>query len=159
MYADDMTIIVLGKSRAEVIESANKELEIVSYWLAKHKLIVNPTKTKYMIFSTKPHKVHKNSKLCLKSLSQPICEVTEFKCLGILISNNLSWKSHMQQFLNKLRACLAIVCKSRYYLTRSCLLALFYSFANTHLNYIVLQFGATTILHFWKICRTVAIKF
>ena len=30
MYADDMTIIVPGKSRAEVIESANKELEIVS---------------------------------------------------------------------------------------------------------------------------------
>ena len=91
MYADDMTIIVPGKSRAEVIESANKELEIVSSWLTKHKLIVNPTKTKYMIFSTKPHKVRKNSKLCLKILSHPICEVTEFKFLGILISNNLSW--------------------------------------------------------------------
>ena len=62
MYADDMTIIILGKSRAEVIESANKEFEIVSSWLTKHKLIVNPTKTKYMIFSTIPHKILKNSK-------------------------------------------------------------------------------------------------
>ena len=67
MYADDMTIIVSGKSMAKVIESANKELKIVSSWLTKHKLIVNPTKTKYMIFSTKPYKVHKNSKLCLKN--------------------------------------------------------------------------------------------
>ena len=62
MYADDMTIIVSGKSRAEVIESANKELEIISSWLTKHKLIVNPTKMKYMIFLTKPHTVHKNFK-------------------------------------------------------------------------------------------------
>ena len=90
-----------------------------------------------MIFSTKPHKVRKNSKLCLKILSQPICEVTEFKFLGILISNNLSWKSHVQQLLNKLRASLAIVYKSRYYLTRSYILALFYSFGYTHLNYCI----------------------
>ena len=66
MYADDMARILPGKSRVEVIESANKESEIVSSWLTKHKLIVNPTKPKYIIFSTKPHKVHKNSKLCLK---------------------------------------------------------------------------------------------
>ena len=49
-YADDMTIIVPGKSGAEVIETVNKELEIVSSWLTKNKLSVNPTKTKYMIF-------------------------------------------------------------------------------------------------------------
>ena len=79
MYANDMTIIVRGKSRAEVIDTANKERELVCSWLAKHKLIVNPTKTKNMILSTKLHKVQKNSKLCLKILSQPICEVTEFK--------------------------------------------------------------------------------
>ena len=60
MYADDMTIIVLRKSRAKMSETANKELEIVSCRLTKHKLIVNPTKTQYMIFLTKPHKVHKN---------------------------------------------------------------------------------------------------
>ena len=84
-----------------------------------------------MVFSTKPHKVHTNSKLCLQILIEPICEVTEFKFLGILISNNLSWKSHMQQLLHKLRPCLAID------LTRSCLLTLFYSFAYTLSNYCI----------------------
>ena len=48
MCADDMTIIVLGKSRAEVIETANKELELVCSWFTKHKLIVNPTKTNHI---------------------------------------------------------------------------------------------------------------
>ena len=66
MYVDDMTIIVPGKSRAEVIETANKELGIVSSWLTKHKLIVNPAKTKYMIFYRKSHKVHKIQNFVLK---------------------------------------------------------------------------------------------
>ena len=55
MYADDMTAIVPVKSRTEVIEIANKELEIVFSWLTKHKLMVNATKTKYMIFSCHYH--------------------------------------------------------------------------------------------------------
>ena len=66
MYAGDMTIIGLGKNMAEVIKSANKELEVVSSWLTKHKLIVNPTKTKYMIFSTKPQKYIKIQHFVLK---------------------------------------------------------------------------------------------
>ena len=51
--------------------------------------------------------------------------------------NNRSLKSHMQQLLNKLRACLAIVYKSTYYLTRSCLLTPFYSFAFGILNHCI----------------------
>ena len=103
MYADNMTIIVPGKSRTEVIKTTNKELKMVSSWLTKHKLIVNPTKTKYI----KPHEVHKNPKLSLEILTQPICKEIEFKFLGILTFNNLFLKSHMQQLLNKLHACLA----------------------------------------------------
>ena len=61
-----MTIIVMEKKRAEVIETTNKESQIVSNRLIKHKLIVNPTKTKCMIFSTKPYKVHKILKFVLK---------------------------------------------------------------------------------------------
>ena len=43
----------------------------------------------------------------------------------------------MQQVLNKLLSCLAIVYKSRYYLTHFCLLTVFYSFAYIHLNYCI----------------------
>ena len=42
MYVDDSTIIVPGKSKAEVIKTVNKKLELVCSWLTKHKLIVYP---------------------------------------------------------------------------------------------------------------------
>ena len=38
---------------------------------------------------------------------------------------------------NKLRACLALIYKSRDNLTRSCMLTLFFSFAYSHLNYCI----------------------
>ena len=63
MYADDMTIIVPRKSKAEVIKIENKEQKLVCSWLIEHKLIANLTKTKYMIFSTKPQNLKKHIKI------------------------------------------------------------------------------------------------
>ena len=50
-----------------MIETANKELKIVSSWLTKHKLVFKTSKMKYMIFSTKPHKVYNVQYIWTKS--------------------------------------------------------------------------------------------
>ena len=78
--------------------------------------------------------------------------------MSILISNNLSWQSHMQQLSNKLQACLTTVYKSKYYLTRSCLLRLFYSFAYTHLNYCIITWcnnNLAFLKNLRKCCNTI----
>ena len=131
MYADDMTLIVPGKSRADVVNIANEQLVRVFSWLTNNKLIMNTTKTKYMIFSPK----NRNTKttcepdIQLKIANVAISEVDNFKFLGTVVSNNFSWKAHMLCVRNKLRACLALIYKSRDKLTRSCMLTLFFSFA------------------------------
>ena len=50
MYADDMTLIVPGKTKADVVNIANEQLVRVFSWLTNNKLIVNTAKTKYNIF-------------------------------------------------------------------------------------------------------------
>ena len=55
MYADDVTIIVPGKDRTEVIKTANNGMNSVCSWLENHKLVVNTQKPKFMILSTKPY--------------------------------------------------------------------------------------------------------
>ena len=47
MYADDMTLIVPGKSRADMVNIANEQLLRVFGWLTNNKLIVNTAETKY----------------------------------------------------------------------------------------------------------------
>ena len=48
MYADDMTLIVQGKSRANVVHIANEQLVLVLSWLTNNK-----AKAKFMIFFLK----------------------------------------------------------------------------------------------------------
>jgi len=64
----------------------------------------------------------------------------------------------MQQILNKFRGCSAIIYKSRHYKTFSCLLALFYSFAYSHLNYCIATWcnnNATLVEKLQKCCNKI----
>ena len=126
-----MTLIVPGKSRADVVNIANEQLIRVFSWLINNKFIVNTAKTKYVIFFPKS----RNTKTTcepdtqLKIANVAISEVDNFKFLGVIVSNNLSWKAHMLCIQNKLRACLALIYKSRDNLPRSFMQTLFFSFA------------------------------
>ena len=130
MYADNMTLIVPGKSGADVVNIASEQLVRVFGWLTTSKLIVNTAKTKYMIFSPKRYNTKTICKpdIPLELAIAPISEVDNFEFLGVIASKNLSWKAHMLCDRNKLRACLALIHKSRDNLTRSCTLTLFFSF-------------------------------
>ena len=97
MYADDITLIVPGKSRANVVNIANERLVLVLSWLTNNKLIVNTVKIKYIIFSLKSRNTKTISEpdIQLKLANVAIFEVDKFKFLGVIVSNNLSWKAHM----------------------------------------------------------------
>ena len=111
MYADDMTLIVPGKSRADVVNIANEQHVRIFSRLTNNKLIVNAAKTKYMILSTKSRntKTTCETDTQLKIATVAISEVDNFKFLGVIVSNNLSWKAHILCVQNKLRACLALI--------------------------------------------------
>ena len=68
-----------------------------------------------------------------------------FKFLGGIVSKNLFWKAHAPCAQSKLCACLALIYKYRYNLTRSCMLTLFFSFAYGHLNYFVSAWCKTNL--------------
>ena len=46
MYTDDMTLIVPGKSKADLVNIANERLVRVFSWLTNNKLSMNTAKTK-----------------------------------------------------------------------------------------------------------------
>ena len=80
------TLIVPGKSRADLVNIAYEQLVRVFSWLTNNKLIVNTAKTKYMIFSLKS----RNTKTTcepdtqLKIANVAIFEVDNFKFFGAL---------------------------------------------------------------------------
>ena len=76
-----------------------------------------------------------------------------FKFLGVIVSTNLSWKVHVLCVRNKLRACLALLYKSRDNLTRSCMLTLFFSFASSHLHHCIFTWCTTNFCLLYSLQR------
>ena len=65
------------------------------------------------------------------------------KYLGVFIDNKLSWKSHIEHVKTKLSRGNGMISKIRYYVNDLCLLNLFYSFIQSHINYNLLNWTST----------------
>ena len=50
MYADDSTLYTSATTVSEITATLNKELQLVSEWVARNKLVINISKTKSIVF-------------------------------------------------------------------------------------------------------------
>lgn len=111
----------------------NVDLQKLYDWLCLNKLTVNPSKTKYMIFSisgrTSPNE---NQNVILNNTE--IERVDNYKFLGITINSNLNWKSHMLDILSKIQRNLGIVRKTARFLNRNSLFQLYHSLILSHIR-------------------------
>jgi hypothetical protein len=57
-----------------------------------YKLSVNTNKTNYILFKGKNKKIHKNTSIIFDKTQ--LVQKQSIKCLGVVIDENLSWKSH-----------------------------------------------------------------
>ena len=66
-----------------------------------------------MILTPRPHRLARNPDHVISVNNIPISEVHNFRFLGVILSNNLTWKSHIEFIRCKLRLCLRIIYKAR----------------------------------------------
>ena len=52
MYEDDSTLYTSSTTATEMTATLNKELQLVSEWVARNKLVLNISKTKSIVFGT-----------------------------------------------------------------------------------------------------------
>ena len=92
LFADDTNIFFSHKGPQRVIDSLNNELKKLSDWFQVNKLSLNVEKSKFMVF--KPRQ--KKHCLVIQLLIDNECieQVNETMFLGVILDENLSWKSH-----------------------------------------------------------------
>ena len=99
MYADDTTIYFsldeIPRENREI--AVNSELE-KDTWLKLNKLSINVNKTKCMFFTKHRHL----TPLQFSMNSRYIDVVQHFYYLGIMLDENMSWKTHIAMVRNKL---------------------------------------------------------
>ena len=104
LYADDTSLleplcsfaVESNESYESISKNINNELKLITNWLSLNKLSLNAKKTKMMVFH------HKQKNVCTKSLklyinSKKIECVKELNFLGVMLDENLNWKSHVQK--------------------------------------------------------------
>ena len=105
MYTDDTTLSTSLNSLSETTLDNKSTKTIISEelckiyeWLNINKLLLNKSKTKYMVF----HMPNKHIQaLTLEIDDVYIDRVDEFNLLGLTLGTNLNWRKHTEKISNK----------------------------------------------------------
>ena len=140
-FADDTLLYFNFNNPKNAQTYLNTELNKVLQWLETNNLKLNTSKTKYMLFTPKSKK-YNNINFKLKfSDGTEIEKVSEYKYLGLIIDNKLTWKSHIKHLTSKLSRSLGILYKLRHLVSKNVLLTVFHSLFLSHINYGILCWG------------------
>ncbi len=107
-----------------------------------YKLSLNIPKTHYMVFSNIRTKV----KLDIKIEGNTINQVHSTKFLGIIIDDELPWKSHVKQVSTKVAKGMGII-KAKLYINTTTLMDLYHAFVFPYITYCNIVWGSTFNTH------------
>ena len=110
LFADDATLSVRGRSMNEIQTKLNQALDEVYTWTQKNKLLLNTNKTKVMVVGSRQKLQTLNStRLQIQIKSTPIERVSRYKCLGIVIDDNLQFTKHVDKVALQMKQKLGIL--------------------------------------------------
>jgi len=115
LFADDAALIAAEHTLKKLQKIINTETPKLFDWLCSSKLTLNYTKTKYMLFgldNIKAKNKFKKVKFKININKNAISRVNEFKYLGVIIDEKLSWKNHISYIQSKLAKVSGIIYKS-----------------------------------------------
>ena len=140
LFADDTNLFYLSISLLDIETTVRGELKLVHKWLCCNQLSLNVKKFNYVIFHVPQNKITYQVNLSLHNCS--LKQESSTKYLGILIDENLNWKSHVFHIESKIKQGVGEI-KLRHTVTKSILLNLYYSLIHPYLMYGLVAWGNT----------------
>ena len=141
LFADDTSPYVIVENPIEAANTINSDLEKINNWAKKWLFSFNPNKTKTSIVSKK---INKPPHPPILMNNHIIEDITEHKHLGIFLSNDCSWGTHINYIKKKAWARLHLLQKFKFVLDRKSLETLYLSFIRPLLEYGSLVFDNCT---------------
>jgi hypothetical protein len=177
LFADDTTCLTKGKNIVELINYVNHELKKIANWFRSNKMAVNTAKTKFIIFRSRGKAIN-NADCNLffnsneigqpedPSLIFPIERIyndgitKNFKLLGVLFDEYLSFDDHIVGICKKISKSLFCINRIKNFVKRDALLMLYYAMVHSHINYCLNIYSCanTTSLNKLKLKQKAAIR-
>ena len=134
LFADDIFLKMESANLSELRIQANKEMKNISNWLIANKLTLNIKKSKYMIIGKRKNIPTEEFSLVLDG-TEEILRCKEYKYLGVIIDDKLTWKSHIQLICEKIGKTCGALAKLRHCVNSSTLKSVYYALVFSHLQY------------------------
>ena len=108
--------------------------------MSANKLSLNVKKSNFLHFH---YGKSQKSDLEIKINNTTVEEKNYTKYLGVFIDNKLTWEIQVQHIKSRLARGIGMISKIRHYVDEACLLKMFYSFVQSHINYNILNWSCT----------------
>jgi hypothetical protein len=123
LFADDSNLILKGDDPKILAETLTTELEKVNDWFAANKLLLNPVKTKLIVF--KSRKCRRDLTAGLVSLNgQILKQVTNESFLGVQLDETLKWYEHTGKVVNNISRKIEMLSRDKHFVNRRTLKSL-----------------------------------
>ena len=136
LFADD-TVLVHSASNLDTLQAEmNTEVEKIQQWLLANKLSVHYVdKSKYMIINSNKHIRIQEDCFELLMGGYDIERTDQYKYLGVLVDEKLSWDDHIREVCRKLSQVAGVIFKIRKYLPKAALMLVYHSLVGSSLRY------------------------
>ena len=142
MFADDTTLYVVGRSTADISAKLSCALASAHKWLLESGLHLNATKTKCMLI----HSCRRRSvaPLDVQLNGTPIQQVQNYKYLGVVINDTLSWSNHIDLVRRKAAKGIGLLRRLSWFLPRQALCTMYSAYVLPHFTYADAVWGTCT---------------
>ena len=101
LYADDAVVFAAHNDIKILEETLNAQLDEVNKWTLSNFLFINKRKTEFVIFGTDARLSKATDTVVIKIGDYEINRVYDFKYLGIVLDDSLTWKDHVRYVISK----------------------------------------------------------
>ena len=137
LFADDTNVFLSGKDPEHLVNQLNIEINKLSVWFRVNKLSLNLKKTKFIVF--KPNQRRRSYNFQILINEQQIDQVKETVFLGVIIDENVTWKSEISHVSKSI----GMIHKSSFYLSSYSLRVLYYSLVYPYFFYCNIVWAST----------------
>lgn len=132
LFADDTSLYIIVEQPDVAADLLQSDIQTISSWADKWLVTFNPAKSESLVISRKRNPSTHRS---LQMLAQTIPEVNEHKHLGIFLSKDCKWHSHINYIVDKAWKRVNIMRKLKFSLDRLSLETIYISFIRPILEY------------------------
>ena len=137
LFADDTSIFFSHNDVNSLQEIFNNELQLITKWLNTNKLLINVSKTNFMVFTKKKCNI---DAISINMCNSEIKHVSSLKFLGVIVDNKLNWSNHINLICNKLSKNIGVLYRLKS-LPKSVLKLIYNTLIIPHINYCITAWG------------------